>query len=210
MSALRNLLSAKTNEKSDVWHVESSQSITKGGRLGGNDPEIAAVALPAGFEHVDAETAKYLDPTLVIDEETNRTIKRMVSCPYERGANVDSDGTKLDRRILPFLVVSYFFQTCESHRLLGIASERDVVDKGTLASSSVMGIQADNHLVGQQYSLLGTILYIGIIIGEVRAPGSKVTSLTHRVVPCEPPDPAGPGGQVPRNHHHLLGGSYSL
>lgn len=49
------------------------------------------------------------------------------------------------------------------------------VDKGTLASSSVMGIQVDNHLVGQQYSLLGTILYIGIIIGEVSDTARQAT-----------------------------------
>ena len=45
-----------------------------------------------------------------------------------------------------------------------------IVDKGTLAASSVMGIQTDNKLHGQQYALLGTILYIGILIGEVRCP----------------------------------------
>jgi hypothetical protein len=30
-----------------------------------------------------------------------------------------------------------------------------------------MGIQTDTNLHGQQYALLGTILYIGILIGEV-------------------------------------------
>lgn len=30
-----------------------------------------------------------------------------------------------------------------------------------------MGIRTDNNLVGQQYALLGTILYIGILVGEV-------------------------------------------
>lgn len=30
-----------------------------------------------------------------------------------------------------------------------------------------MGIRKDNNLVGQQYALLGTILYIGILLGEV-------------------------------------------
>lgn len=52
-----------------------------------------------------------------------------------------------------------------------------LVDKGTLASSSVMGIQTDEHLVGQQYSLLGTILYVGIIVGEVRCFRSKILVL---------------------------------
>ena len=67
---------------------------------------------------------------------------------------------------------------------------RDSVDKGTLASSSVMGIQADNHLVGQQCSLLGTILYIGIIIGELPV---------NRIIPaCQ-------GRQASRIPRHLLG-----
>lgn len=38
-----------------------------------------------------------------------------------------------------------------------------------------MGIQTDTHLVGQQYALLGTILYIGILVGEVSGPA---------IVPC--------------------------
>ncbi|WVQ96904.1 hypothetical protein IAU59_004012 [Kwoniella sp. CBS 9459] len=81
---------------------------------------------------IDAETAKYLDPTLVIDDQLNRQIKRRV-----------------DKRIMPFLLLIYFCQTC------------------TLAFSSIMGIQADTHLVGQQYSTLGTILYVGYMIGEL-------------------------------------------
>ncbi len=44
----------------------------------GEDGELATAALPAGLQDVDAETAKYLDPNLVIDEATNRSVKRMV------------------------------------------------------------------------------------------------------------------------------------
>lgn len=50
------------------------------------------------------------------------------------------------------------------------------VDKGTLAFSSIMGIQRDVGLVGQQYALLGTILYVGILVGEV----SFATDVTDR------------------------------
>ena len=52
--------------------------------------------LPPTFASADAETARYLDPTVVIDEETNRRVKRMI-----------------DKRILPFLIVTYFMQTCQ-------------------------------------------------------------------------------------------------
>ena len=68
---------------------------------------------------------------------------------------------------MPFLVVSYFCQTCAWTGGVEGLLMYNAVDKGTLASSSVMGIQPDNHLHGQQYSLLGTILYSGIIIGEL-------------------------------------------
>ncbi|OCF62256.1 hypothetical protein L486_01924 [Kwoniella mangroviensis CBS 10435] len=72
---------------------------------------------------IDPETAKYLDPTLV------------------------------DWRILPFLLLIYFCQTCMYHT--------------TLAFSSIMGLQADTNLQGQQYSTLVTILYAGYLIGEI-------------------------------------------
>jgi hypothetical protein len=67
---------------------ESTQAdLTTSGQVGQSAPtsnpadiEVAR-ALPAAFEHegkIDAETAKYLDSSVVIDEETNRQIKRMV------------------------------------------------------------------------------------------------------------------------------------
>lgn len=41
------------------------------------------------------------------------------------------------------------------------------LDKGTLGFASIMGIQTDAHLVGQDYSWLGTILYLGVLAGEL-------------------------------------------
>ena len=110
-------------------------------------------------------------------------------------------------------MVSYFFQTCWSGSTLAyrdLAFESSLmlssVDKGTLAASSVMGIQTDNHLKGQQYALLGTILYVGIIIGEVRASAPPPSqTLTSSSATCESTDPAGSSGKVPGDHH-LLGG----
>lgn len=40
------------------------------------------------------------------------------------------------------------------------------LDKGTLGFSSIMGIQKDAHLTSNDYNWLGTILYIGILLGE--------------------------------------------
>ncbi|RAH41027.1 putative MFS transporter [Aspergillus brunneoviolaceus CBS 621.78] len=58
---------------------------------------------------------------------------------------------KITRRILVIQVVTYFFQS---------------LDKGILNYASIMGIKTDTHLVGQQYSWLGSILYFGILVGE--------------------------------------------
>lgn len=58
---------------------------------------------------------------------------------------------KINKRIVACMLGTYFCQA---------------LDKGTLSFSSIMGIQEDTHLVGQQYSWLGTILYMGVLVGE--------------------------------------------
>lgn len=40
------------------------------------------------------------------------------------------------------------------------------LDKGTLGFSSIMGIQEDAGLDSDKYNWLGTILYIGVLVGE--------------------------------------------
>lgn len=73
MQSLRNAISGgKTN---NVQHVETTNGAQK---------EHAGAVLPAALGGaVDAETAKYLDPSIVIDDETNQRIKKMVSeTPY--------------------------------------------------------------------------------------------------------------------------------
>ncbi|OCF40025.1 hypothetical protein I317_06163 [Kwoniella heveanensis CBS 569] len=118
---------ADLREKQEVSHHEEIDP--------DQDVDLDKEKLDLSHGKIDAETAKYLDPSLVIDDTLNREIKR-----------------KVDKRIMPFLLLIYFCQT---------------FDKGTLAFSSIMGIQADTHLVGQQYSTLGTILYVGYMIGEL-------------------------------------------
>lgn len=58
---------------------------------------------------------------------------------------------KINRRIVACMLGTYFCQA---------------LDKGTLSFSSIMGIQEDTNLVDQQYSWLGTILYMGVLVGE--------------------------------------------
>jgi hypothetical protein len=57
----------------------------------------------------------------------------------------------VNKRILACMLGTYF---CQS------------LDKGTLGFSSIMGIRKEAHLVGQDYSWLGTILYMGVLVGE--------------------------------------------
>ncbi|KAL4967187.1 putative MFS transporter [Aspergillus stella-maris] len=58
---------------------------------------------------------------------------------------------KINRRVLVCMLGTYF---CQS------------LDKGTLGFSSIMGIQEDAGLDGDKYNWLGTIIYIGILVGE--------------------------------------------
>ncbi|EKG19365.1 Major facilitator superfamily, partial [Macrophomina phaseolina MS6] len=58
---------------------------------------------------------------------------------------------KVNKRILVVMLGTYF---CQS------------LDKGTLGFSSIMGIQEDAGLKGDDYSWLGTILYMGVLCGE--------------------------------------------
>lgn len=57
----------------------------------------------------------------------------------------------VNRRVLVCMLGTYF---CQS------------LDKGTLGFASVMHIQTDANLVGTQFNWLGTILYMGVLIGE--------------------------------------------
>jgi hypothetical protein len=63
------------NNKNYVEHLET-----------GGDVELAAS--PKVLGAADEETARYLDPSVVIDDETNRRIKRKVSTALHIGRKV--------------------------------------------------------------------------------------------------------------------------
>ncbi|RMY21646.1 hypothetical protein D0867_03211 [Hortaea werneckii] len=96
----------------------------------------------------DGAAAEVLKEGLAADEETAK---------YAAGGVELNPATskklywKVCGRILPFMLVTYFFQS---------------LDKGTIGLSSIMGIIDDADLHGSQYNWLGTILYIGILAGE--------------------------------------------
>jgi len=60
---------------------------------------------------------------------------------------------KIDWRLMPLMCIIYGVQ---------------FIDKTTLSYASVMGIKTDTNLVGDQYSLLGTMFYIGYLVSEIR------------------------------------------
>ncbi|KAL2814520.1 major facilitator superfamily domain-containing protein [Aspergillus cavernicola] len=99
-------------------------------------------------EHADANPEKGLQQRAADDE----------TAAYATGNAVTIDQAtnrrlfwQINRRILVCMLGTYF---CQS------------LDKGTLGFSSIMGIQEDASLDGNQYNWLGTILYIGILVGE--------------------------------------------
>ncbi|KAH8587079.1 MFS transporter [Bisporella sp. PMI_857] len=57
----------------------------------------------------------------------------------------------VDRRVLSVMIFTYFLQA---------------IDKGTMSFASIMGIQEDTHLKGQDFSWLTTCIYIAILIVE--------------------------------------------
>lgn len=66
-----------------------------------------------------------------------------------------------------------------------------------------MGIQTDVGLVGQQYALLGTILYVGILVGEVSPSALPKIDSTD---PRQSHHPTLPHRQIPRLLGDLMGG----
>lgn len=73
---------------------------------------------------------------------------------------------RIDMRVLPLLLGAYFFQQ---------------LDKSSLSYVSIFGLVEDTHLVGQQYSWLGSILYLAQLVMQplaavllVKAPTGKV------------------------------------
>lgn len=56
---------------------------------------------------------------------------------------------RIDMRVLPIILVAYFFQQ---------------LDKSSLSYVSIFGLQEDTNLHGQQYSWLGSILYLAQLV----------------------------------------------
>lgn len=85
----------------------------------------------ADSNHIEA--ANITKPDIIADDETSRYVD---SQPIIIDAATNKRlFWKINRRVLVIMLVTYF---CQS------------LDKGTLGFSSIMGIQTDAHLVGQE------------------------------------------------------------
>ncbi|KAL4893389.1 MFS general substrate transporter [Aspergillus ambiguus] len=88
--------------------------------------------------------------------DDSKTMEKPNTCVVDPEIEIDEATNKrlfwkITWRIVPIQLITYF---CQS------------LDKGIVNYASIMGIQEDANLVGQQYSWLGTILYFGILAGE--------------------------------------------
>ncbi|KAF0323656.1 hypothetical protein K4K61_006288 [Colletotrichum sp. SAR11_59] len=83
-----------------------------------------------------------------VDNELSQYIGGDITVSKERS---DELRKKIDRRILLVMICTYFLQA---------------IDKGTMSFASVMGLQKDTGLVGQQFSWLTTCIYIAILFVE--------------------------------------------
>ncbi|RFU26840.1 hypothetical protein B7463_g9497, partial [Scytalidium lignicola] len=109
-----------------------------------SEPKVQHITEESHHENAEYEKSRgYIDPE---------------TAAYTAGTAVHIDDQtrkqlfwKINRRVLACMLGTYF---CQS------------LDKGTLGFSSIMGIQKDAHLTGSEYNWLGTILYLGVLVGE--------------------------------------------
>lgn len=100
-------------------------------------------------DHLEEEQGKDHVRIEKVDEDVR---KYMASDAIEIDESTSKRLKKLiDRRVLPVMVITYFLQA---------------LDKGTISFASIMGIQEDTNLHGQQYSWLTTCTYLAMLVWE--------------------------------------------
>ena len=114
------------------------------------------------FAALDGRHASVVDPNGVITVKTLKDADEALSFleNHPRAAEIAGEGNailedpvqlkklirKIDLTIAPLLAAVYFLQ---------------FLDKTTLSYTAVMGIRTDTHLVGQDYSNLSMLFYVG-------------------------------------------------
>ncbi|MCJ1315708.1 hypothetical protein MMC15_001028 [Xylographa vitiligo] len=115
------------------------------------DGRKASVANPHG--EVTVKTLKDADEALSFLENHPRAaeIAEEGNAILEDPAQLKKLIRKIDLTIAPLLAAVYFLQ---------------FLDKTTLSYTAVMGIRTDTHLVGQDYSNLSMLFYVGFLAAE--------------------------------------------
>lgn len=119
-----------------------------------SDNKAAAAAAPGAAHDPDAITNAPTAEAAAHAEfrggekaaEFLATVGEDTSFTYEEEKSVLR---RVDLRILPIILLAYFFQQ---------------LDKSSLSYVSIFGIVDDAHLVGHQYSWLGSILYLAQLV----------------------------------------------
>ena len=135
-----------------------------------NDPKVTKTTLPAEKSTIEpirlstemstAEAIKVDVDDANIDPAFRATGGTTIEISAEASARVLK---KIDRHMLPLMCWIYLVQ---------------FADKSSLNYSSLMGIKADTHLTGYQYSWLGSIFYAGYIFWEYANSPSRLPIVT--------------------------------
>ncbi|MCJ1357373.1 MAG: hypothetical protein MMC33_007369 [Icmadophila ericetorum] len=110
-------------------------------------------ATPGGTALVTIESLRDADEALDFLENHPRAaeLAEEAAAILEDPVRLKKLVRKIDFTIIPLLFAVYFLQ---------------FLDKTTLSYTAVMGIRTDTHLVGQQYSDLSMLFYIGFLVAE--------------------------------------------
>lgn len=92
------------------------------------------------------------------------TVNEDVSFSYEEEKSVLR---RIDRRVLPIILLAYFFQQ---------------LDKSSLSYVSIFYLERDAHLVGKQYSWLGSVLYLAQLVMQPLAAFLLVKLPTGKII----------------------------
>ncbi|PNP61514.1 hypothetical protein FNYG_13801 [Fusarium nygamai] len=128
-----------------------------------NDGDVAAAPAAEHADHIDTITpVKETDKAALFLKEMSVT-GPIIFTPEEEKAVL----RKIDWRILPLILIAYFFQQ---------------LDKSTLAYSSVFDITTDANLHGKEFSWLGSSLYLAQLVAQPLAALTLVKLPTGKVI----------------------------
>jgi hypothetical protein len=128
-----------------------------------NDGDVAAAPAAEHADRIDTITpVKETDKAALFLKQMSVT-GPITFTPEEEKAVL----RKIDWRILPLILIAYFFQQ---------------LDKSTLAYSSVFDITTDANLHGTQFSWLGSSLYLAQLVAQPLAALTLVKLPTGKVI----------------------------